>query len=258
MLLFLGLLINSLVNPPNNTYKRTVQGSEAVLIDVVNPFWYQTIDISKGKSESFDSDIGLIECNDLSYITSSHVGYYHGHKATSDTYEQLIHLEQFAYLLEGSWLHLIINITNPPVISNANISLLYFTSYDEYYKLTNTDTASNPHYDRSTHLNYTTLNHVSINITKSSFNYFAIQKPNGTDFTYNVSLSRVSYNDSNVDYLCSIGAVHNTCTLSLNVTGESQLCMMEYCPSVNVDLDLHWMFNCIVDISMSLHVLSLL
>ncbi len=240
LLLFLCLLIGSLVAPPNYTQKRPIQGSTVVLLNDMNPFWYEIVDISKEKSASFDSDIGLIECSKLAYNALTHSGYHHGRTAASDTYQQLLHLEHYAYLVEGSWIHLEVNVTKPPTLSNTNTSLLYFTNYNEYYKLANPNTATRAHYDYSKQLNYTTVNHFFMNITGNSFNFFAIKTPNGTDFTYNFTIHQVSYNDSNVIYQCSVGAVQRMCSLSLNVTSSisgSKYCLMERSTTVNEDPD---------------------
>ena len=207
LLVFISLLISLLVTPPKYTLKSTIQGSTVVHLYDVNPFWYEIVDISKEKSDSFDADIGLIECNKLVYNAMTHSGDHHGRTATSDTYQQLLHLEQYAYLVEGSWIHLEVNITKPPTLSNANTSLLYFTNYNEYYKLVNPNTASRAHYDYSQQLNYTTVNHFSRNITGSCFNFLALKTSNGTDFTYNFTIHQVLYNDSDVNYQCSVGAV---------------------------------------------------
>ena len=234
LLLCLVLLIYFLLHPSDHSGNKLIQGSVVVLLDRINSFWYKQASFSKAKVEMYDVMVGWVDCDDLNFIANTSSEYHNGRKADEDSYQQLLHFEPYSYLLEGSWIALDINITSPPKSKGKNPFLLLFSNYEEYNKLQNQNTNNKAHYDNSIELKYTTgvPNEIVFNVTHTSFNFFGIKTPNGTDFTYNFTVYRVSFNDSNVDYQCYLSSDQTSCKLGLNVTkcvSCTKLCFLGQC-----------------------------
>ncbi len=233
-----SFLIDILVRPTSYSEDNTIQGSVVVLLEKVNSFWYTKATVSKPKS-SYDIRIGWVECDQLPRNSKISNGHYNGRKANTDiSYQQLMHFEPYSYLVEGSWIELDINIISPPDMPGKNLSLLYYNSRDEYDKLLNPSTASKSRFDMSIPLNSTIgiPNKININVTETAFIFFAVKIPAGTDYTYNFTVNRVSFNDSTIDYQCYLSADDTSCDLDLNLTSCascSELCLIETCIANN-------------------------
>ena len=243
----ISFLINILVRPTNSSRDTTIQGSVVVLLERLNPFWYKKSTVSKPKS--YGIQIGWVECDQLSYYSEMFTSEHHsGRKAnTNISYQQLLHFEPYSYLVEGSWIELDIIITCPPDTPRKDFTLLSYNSYEQYYKLLNPNTAYKAQFDTSIPLNCTIgdPNRISINVMQTTFIFFGIMIQPGTDFTYNFTVNRVSFNDSTIDYQCNLHVDETSCDLDLNLTRstDSELCLIEFCTAKNEDSEPFYYVN---------------
>lgn len=218
--------------------KNTDSSSIPVLIEEINPFWYETITLTNHKPSPSYQYAGALSCDELIYDNTTQVSnLFYSRTIDKDSYQQLTKIAPFSYLLQGSLILITINITSPPV-DGKNVSLLRFGSPTEYSKLSDPSTASSAQYDEEILLNSTlgSRNEIVIDCNSNGFQLFGLKTPSGFKFTYNFIIYLVYLNDSLIDdNQCLLSSVETSCEIKLNNTKllHSKMCLIGSCALID-------------------------
>ena len=218
-------MVYVIVSPPNTSSYSTVQCGVVTILKDVDPNWYKSASINRTDDEMYNVFIGLMECSNITTYNSTITGEQNGSNTTkNDSFQQLELLEPYAYLVEGSYIELTITITEPPD-PVKQVYLYVFNNYNDYTSLSNVTNVSDyfTRYDiEPQNGSYTTF---FMNITETSYYFYALWTPNGTAFEYDYTVDQISYNISNDDFSCVLTTNNPLCTLEIKIPDSADCCI---------------------------------
>ena len=217
-------MIYFIVSPPNTSSYSTVQYDVATILKDANPFWYKSVSITRTDDKMYDVHIGWMECSHLTtYANTTTDEQNGGHTAKHDSFQQLEWLETYAYLVKGSSIQITITIVEPPD-PVKEVFLYVFNSYNDYNALSDVTNVSDyfTRYDIKPQNGSNTT--YSVNITETSYYFYALWTPNGTAFRYNYTVYQISYNISNIDFPCVLTTKNPFCTLETKIPACCMSC----------------------------------
>ena len=201
--------------------------------------FYYHVKLSKTSDSSYEAKLGAVPCSSLKTYIAIQTGSPNGRSVSG--HQQMDQLEQFAYLVSGSYINISITITSPPTSPNAPIYLYVFTLFDSYMSFLK-DKDVPPYFQRhKISSNNGSITSVTIPVTETQFYFYGLDLPKGANYYYDYVITRVFYNASDYDFPCTLTSKILECSLDLNSSSlpkHNEQCVLSYCNAIENSHDL--------------------
>ena len=236
-LCFFIALIVLLIYPKGFTKQVLIQRSVTTLVSVVDTFYYH---VKLSSSDlPYEAELGAVPCSSLKTYVTIHTGSPNGRNGGG--HQQMDQLDQFAYLVSGSYINISITIISPPTSPNDPIYLYVFTLLESYMSFLK-DKDTPPYFQRhKISSNNGSVTSVTIPVTETQFYFYGLDLPKGANYYYDYVITRVFYNASDYDFPCTLTSKRSECSLDLNSSSlpkHNEQCVLSYCNAIENNYDL--------------------